>query len=49
MLSNLSNAALLGILWVKNVSTKSGFDNILGIPIANVSRGRLESFSGIPD
>jgi hypothetical protein len=38
MLPNLSNAALFGILWVKCVSTKGGFCNMLGIPIFNVSR-----------
>jgi hypothetical protein len=48
MLPNLSNAALLGILWVKCAFTKGGLYNMLGILLFNVSRWPLESFSSIP-
>jgi hypothetical protein len=47
MLPNLSNAALLGILWVTHLSTKSDPCNMLGIPAFNEGRGPLESFSNI--
>jgi hypothetical protein len=83
MLPNLSNAALLGILWVTRLFTplespaihggndinktsiphrkggvkapsfltgftKSDLCNMLGIPVFNVGRWPLESFSSIP-
>jgi hypothetical protein len=48
MLPNLSNAALLGILWVTRLFTKSDLCNKLGIPAFNEGRGPLESFSNIP-
>jgi len=48
ILPNLSNAALLGILWVTCVFTKGGLCNMLGIPVFNVGRWPLESFSSIP-
>ncbi|MEW6377119.1 MAG: hypothetical protein AB1502_15180, partial [Thermodesulfobacteriota bacterium] len=48
MLPNLSNAALLVILWVKRVFTKGGLCNMLGIPVFNSSRWPPESFSSIP-
>jgi hypothetical protein len=48
ILPNLSNAALLGILWVIRVFTKGGLCNMLGIPVFNVGRWPLESFSSIP-
>ena len=38
MLPNLSNAALLGILWVTRVFTKGGLFNMLGISVFNVER-----------
>jgi hypothetical protein len=47
MLPNLSNAALLGILWVTRFFTKSDLCNMLGIPVFNVGRWPLESFSSI--
>jgi hypothetical protein len=48
ILPNLSNAALLGILWVTRLFTKSDLCNMLGIPVFNVGRWPLESFSSIP-
>jgi len=48
MLPNLSNAALLGILWVTRLFTKSDLCHMLGIPIFNVRRWPLESFPSIP-
>jgi len=38
MLPNLSNAALLGILWVTRVFTKGGLCNMPEIPIFNIKR-----------
>jgi len=48
ILPNLSNAALLGILWVTRLFTKSDLCHMLEIPIFNVSRWPLESFLSIP-
>jgi len=45
MLPNLSNAALSGILWVTGLFTKRDLCNMLGIPVFNVGRWPLESFS----
>ena len=38
ILPNLSNAALLGTLWVTRVFKKGGLCNMLGIPVFNVKR-----------
>jgi len=38
MLPNLSNAALLGILWVTRFFTKSDLCHMLGIPVFNIGR-----------
>jgi hypothetical protein len=38
ILPNLSNAALLGILWVTRVFTKGGLCNMLGILAFNIKR-----------
>jgi hypothetical protein len=48
ILPNLSNAALLGILWMTRVFTKGGLCNMLGIPVFNIKRWPLESFTSIP-
>jgi len=48
MLPKLSKAALLGILWVTRLFTKSDLCHMLGIPVFNLGRWPLESFLSIP-